>query len=234
MNKFVSIASASLLAVLIYSPANAVPVVGSSTGNFVVPGGSPATVSNNGTGTNNQISFGGTNPSFLVANPTSISADTSAGNDVTIGMLTWTNNVTTGGTTNPIPFTYNFNLTFTAPAGGASQSFALNFTQPVNPQGDVITGLIPTLGPLNFGGITVDDIHFSLLAPINGSTFNTATGEWFNPDLGANVSQLILTADFHVAAVPEASTWAMIIVGFAGVGFMAYRRRNHAAAFRIA
>ncbi|MCK1636032.1 PEP-CTERM sorting domain-containing protein [Bradyrhizobium sp. 157] len=27
-------------------------------------------------------------------------------------------------------------------------------------------------------------------------------------------------------AVPEPSTWAMMILGFAGVGFMAYRRRN--------
>jgi hypothetical protein len=31
------------------------------------------------------------------------------------------------------------------------------------------------------------------------------------------------------AAVPEPSTWAMLILGFAGVGFMAYRRRNGAA-----
>jgi hypothetical protein len=29
-------------------------------------------------------------------------------------------------------------------------------------------------------------------------------------------------------AVPEASTWAMMILGFAGIGFMAYRRKNHA------
>ncbi len=28
------------------------------------------------------------------------------------------------------------------------------------------------------------------------------------------------------AAVPEPGTWAMMILGFAGVGFMAYRRRN--------
>jgi hypothetical protein len=27
-------------------------------------------------------------------------------------------------------------------------------------------------------------------------------------------------------AVPEPSTWAMMILGFLGVGFMAYRRRN--------
>ena len=34
-------------------------------------------------------------------------------------------------------------------------------------------------------------------------------------------------------AVPEASTWAMMILGFAGVGFMAYRRRNQGAAIRL-
>jgi hypothetical protein len=32
-----------------------------------------------------------------------------------------------------------------------------------------------------------------------------------------------------VAAVPEPSTWAMMVLGFAGVGFMAYRRKNKMA-----
>jgi CHRD domain/PEP-CTERM motif len=32
-----------------------------------------------------------------------------------------------------------------------------------------------------------------------------------------------------VAAVPEPSTWAMMILGFAGVGFMAYRRKSKQA-----
>lgn len=31
------------------------------------------------------------------------------------------------------------------------------------------------------------------------------------------------------AAVPEPSTWAMMLLGFAGVGFMAYRRRGQIA-----
>jgi len=35
------------------------------------------------------------------------------------------------------------------------------------------------------------------------------------------------------SAVPEASTWAMMILGFVGVGFMAYRRRDQTAAFRL-
>jgi hypothetical protein len=32
-----------------------------------------------------------------------------------------------------------------------------------------------------------------------------------------------------VAPVPEPSTWAMLLLGFAGIGFMAYRRRAHVA-----
>jgi hypothetical protein len=33
----------------------------------------------------------------------------------------------------------------------------------------------------------------------------------------------------NVSAVPEPSTWAMMILGFAGVGFMAYRRKSKPA-----
>jgi hypothetical protein len=35
-----------------------------------------------------------------------------------------------------------------------------------------------------------------------------------------------LTVTEHVAAVPEPSTWAMMILGFAGVGFAAYRKKK--------
>ena len=34
---------------------------------------------------------------------------------------------------------------------------------------------------------------------------------------------------FSVTAIPEPSTWAMMLLGFAGVGFMAYRRKNNLA-----
>jgi hypothetical protein len=36
------------------------------------------------------------------------------------------------------------------------------------------------------------------------------------------------------AAVPEPSTWAMILLGFAGIGFMASRRKHNGAALRLA
>ena len=42
-------------------------------------------------------------------------------------------------------------------------------------------------------------------------------------EVGTNYAYL---ATGHVAAVPELSIWAMMLLGFAGVGFMAYRRKQ--------
>lgn len=48
-------------------------------------------------------------------------------------------------------------------------------------------------------------------------------------------SEFVTASSFEVvAAVPEPSTWAMMILGFCGLGFMAYRRRQRAPAFRLA
>ncbi len=37
-----------------------------------------------------------------------------------------------------------------------------------------------------------------------------------------------------VSGIPEPSTWAMMLFGFAGVGFLAYRRRNKSTALNVA
>lgn len=37
-----------------------------------------------------------------------------------------------------------------------------------------------------------------------------------------------------IAAVPEPSTWVMMILGFVGVGLLTYRKRQSAPAFRLA
>jgi hypothetical protein len=49
-----------------------------------------------------------------------------------------------------------------------------------------------------------------------------------NPDglHGAVISNITVDDLGATSAVPEPSTWAMMILGFAGVGFMAYRRKN--------
>jgi hypothetical protein len=50
-----------------------------------------------------------------------------------------------------------------------------------------------------------------------------------------NSIKLVDFGTYTVAgAVPEPATWAMMILGFAGVGFLAYRRRGHGPALRLA
>jgi hypothetical protein len=60
--------------------------------------------------------------------------------------------------------------------------------------------------------------------PTSGTYNNTGSGS-----ASLSVSDPSLTA-----AVPEPSTWAMMILGFAGVGLLAYRRRNQSSAFSVA
>jgi hypothetical protein len=47
-------------------------------------------------------------------------------------------------------------------------------------------------------------------------------------DYGVNVS--VTNLSYSISAVPETSTWSMMILGFCGLGFMAYRRRTQALA----
>ncbi|MBN8988838.1 MAG: PEP-CTERM sorting domain-containing protein [Rhizobiales bacterium] len=54
----------------------------------------------------------------------------------------------------------------------------------------------------------------------------TATNSSASGDYRVTFSDGVTVA----GAIPEPSTWAMMILGFAGVGFMAYRRRNQTAA----
>jgi hypothetical protein len=56
-----------------------------------------------------------------------------------------------------------------------------------------------------------------------------------DPSLAADY-QLIFSPGIGngVSAVPEPSTWAMMILGFCGVGFMAYRRKQNGAALSVA
>jgi hypothetical protein len=56
-----------------------------------------------------------------------------------------------------------------------------------------------------------------------GATFANAQG-------GLDVIQ----AGILTPAIPEASTWAIIVLGFLGVGLVAYRRREQGLSFRVA
>jgi autotransporter-associated beta strand protein len=67
---------------------------------------------------------------------------------------------------------------------------------------------------------------------VGGSTFLTLDafdfgGNVSNPHLVYDANDVFLVLDpGPISGVPEPSTWAMMLIGFAGVGFAAYRRRN--------
>ena len=65
------------------------------------------------------------------------------------------------------------------------------------------------------------------------ATTNSTTFEFLNGDPATDNSNgldnVVITT-----AVPELSTWAMMILGFCGVGFMAYRRKQNGPALRLA
>jgi len=64
------------------------------------------------------------------------------------------------------------------------------------------------------------------------SFIETATNDGGNND--ALIDGVSFQGPSVTSAVPEPSTWAMMILGFCGVGFMAYRRKNNGPALRIA
>jgi hypothetical protein len=86
------------------------------------------------------------------------------------------------------------------------------------------------IADLNAAAHSQGDNRFAIggsLLSVSGPFANEQLFAIFGPG-SALSSPGFLTLE-TVAAVPEPSTWAMMILGFAGIGFMAYRRRNQAA-----
>jgi hypothetical protein len=122
---------------------------------------------------------------------------------------------------------------------------------PNSPGGTLVTSisgtfdsLAVTAAPGTFGGDQLiyssgPFVDYSGVGFNNGTPFNLY---WTNPTRssvagnlgvcfgGCNTEAGFYTVqDFRVSAVPEPSTWAMMILGFLGVGFVAYRRKSRSA-----
>ncbi len=84
---------------------------------------------------------------------------------------------------------------------------------------DIVLGLVFPTGNLNaptLGTCAFADCGL-LASSFYSSGYVLAGGDAF------------LASTFTIAAVPEPSTWAMMLLGFCGLGFMAYRCRNQSA-----
>jgi|ERR1700733_2393307 hypothetical protein len=120
----------------------------------------------------------------------------------------------------------------TPPAQGyyqAPSGNAWNYNDVLYPNGPALVdnnGLLFSFGssPADIGNIyTVGSTYY--FSVDNPSTL-------YNP--GDVVTGGGINYEGMTAAVPEPSTWAMIILGFVGVGFMSYRRKQTGAALRLA
>ena len=81
-----------------------------------------------------------------------------------------------------------------------------------------------SLGGQSFSITPTDDVYHTYT-----HTFVGASGQLGFLESGPSDQQGNLLDNVVLSAVPEPSTWAMMILGFAGVGFMAYRRRKDSA-----
>jgi hypothetical protein len=239
MNKYITLGATLLVCGAFNSFANAATVTFSSDGTFSnitnCGSGNPGcSISNGG----NVLHMSGSNASTLTAidfNDKQVTT-TNVPIVVDVGEITWVNRASQGTDQN-FNVTYTFTMNLTSPSGSFnpnnsktdSQAFTFNVQQPTNPPGDtvlLVNSLLANLGPFTFSdGVTVNGFQFVEVG--DGTYLN---GAWNNPEGGT--SHLILEATF-ASAVPEPTTWAMMVLGFAGVGFMAYRKRRNSPSFRL-
>lgn len=83
---------------------------------------------------------------------------------------------------------------------------------------------------VQFTSGVLDDITYAGVAA-NGDSLQMTSGFVFYTVQNRTQEFGTLTA---VAAVPEPATWAMMILGVAGLGFMAFRRKQNGSAFSAA
>jgi hypothetical protein len=94
------------------------------------------------------------------------------------------------------------------------------------------SGALTAIGAfINTGGNNANDAN---TLEIGASGTFTGTGLFFRLNPVGSGSSDIVSGITIAQAVPEPSTWAMIILGFAGLGFMASRRKNGRGSFRWA
>jgi hypothetical protein len=108
----------------------------------------------------------------------------------------------------------------------------VSFTQPggTSPTSQIFTAELD--GNIGFfgGNLVIDFNNTPQVFTFNGGSFKLTVQD---VQLDTNFLRFFDTASLVgsvtvTAAVPEPSTWAMLILGFMGVGFVAYRRKREA------
>ncbi len=128
----------------------------------------------------------------------------------------------TGFSINGVPGNTTFDIV-SGSTGSPDSGDGNPFTNVDGPLGLSIDALYTN--QLTVGGVFYGDEYTKLTVSFLGGGLTSNNGITFYADTdNANAALGGITE-----GVPELSTWAMMILGFAGIGFMAYRRRAHQA-----
>jgi hypothetical protein len=115
-------------------------------------------------------------------------------------------------------------------------NFTVDQSTPVSdtPYGNFTNGLDVTGGQGSGNGQT-GPIHLQLtLTGLDTTDFvKNSGGYYFAADVANGQNTGAIAANAITTAVPEPSSWAMMILGFMGVGFMAYRRKQSGPTLRL-
>jgi len=125
----------------------------------------------------------------------------------------------------------------TVPAGPVG--FTSNFTQKLLTGGSVIEATYVNPANTLFGTNTPVGSYLFTADGVANAHGVTNTGPLYSltEEYTINATatgQSFLSTTLVTAAVPEPATWAMMVLGFLGVGFVAYRKKASSSAFRLA
>lgn len=236
MKKLLAVAAA--LTALGTAPSYAVPVTGSATGIFVNPQPAGSTVTGVGT---SDFKYGDNTGQNSPMNELSFAGSSFNGQTETkfkVGTLTYFNGVTVVGTS-PLTVDLQLTTTFTAPSlGPVPSTFSLSLVVTPN-TGTPAENADYVLFPSSYSSSTF--LIGSTTYTVKIVDFENVMGDGFLPSDGTQLhvleggrasADLYAVVTSQISGVPEPSTWAMMLLGFAGVGFMAYRRKNQPS-FRV-
>jgi hypothetical protein len=204
-------------AVLVWAgPASAVEFIGFTNGCF--DAGCPPTANNSPATITLAPGLSYTNSTFDVTSSGGIAGIGSAPAPVNFNNLG--SFTATGDTATYTGSHFNLLVSFLAPATNPGTAL---FT-------DVITGSV-TSGSGGAVIVTFDSAPQTFAYDAGLFTFSVNNVSLnVSPD---HANSIAVSGQILVQAVPEPSTWAMMILGFMGIGFMAYRRKG-GSTFRLA
>jgi hypothetical protein len=176
------------------------------------------------------------NMSIVPASALTYSVNLSSGANSVMGTIATDGSLGALAAANVIDWNLSYNvgtgpILLTGPLGGGNSSFRIHLPAPTT-----LTATSTALS-FDFAQTEYNFVRFELNGDSNVFLeFNNMgllyTGIVLGNE-GVGIGFETITPATNVigiaSAVPEPSTWAMMILGFAGVGFMTYRRRKNAA-----